>query len=209
MKIQKKYKWVYALLIALLFACIVYYLFETALFASMGPLAKNKAVTAATAAIEDTVYAAASEKNTESLTEILRDTDGKILSMSTDTKGLAAFRAQLTEALTEEMEDFRVQLQIPLGSVMGGGIFSGRGIPLKLYVIGAGGILVDTESQFASAGLNQTCHRVYVTVSVDLTILYHGHTETVTVSTKVLASETVIVGEVPAAYFGAYQKAAD
>lgn len=209
MKIQKKDQWIYVLLIALLFTSIGYYLLDSALFGAMGPLAKNKAVTAATAAIEDTVYAAAAEKDTESLTEILRDTDGKILSMSTDTKGLAAFRACLTETLTEEMEDFRVQLKIPLGSVMGGGIFSGRGVPLKLYVIGAGGLFVDTESQFESAGLNQTCHRVYVSVSIELTILYHGHTETVTVSTNVLASETVIVGEVPEAYFGAYQKAAD
>ena len=124
--------------------------------------------------------------------------------MSTDTKALTAFRAELTEALAKKMEDFRVQLHIPLGSVIGRGMLSGRGIPLKLYVIGAGGLLVDTESVFESAGLNQTCHRVYVTVCVDLTLLYHGKTDTVTVTTKVLASETVIVGEVPAAYFGTY-----
>lgn len=208
-KTYRKSKWLYVLLIGLLLLSIGYYLLDTALFSFMGPLAKNKAVTSATAAIENTVYAAAAEKDMESLTEILHDSDGKILSMSTNIKALAGFRAELTELLTEKMEDFRVQMQIPLGSVLGGGIFSGRGIPLKLHVIGAGGLLVDTESIFESAGFNQTCHRVYVTVSMDLTILYHGHTETVTVSTKILASETVIVGEVPSAYFGAYQKEAD
>lgn len=209
MKIQKKDTWIYSLLIVLLIISVGYYLLDTALFDSMGSLAKNKAVTAATAAIEDTIFAAASQKDTDSLSEIHRDLDGKILSMSTNTKELAVFRAQLTEALTEETKDLRVQLQIPLGSVIGGSIFSGKGIPIKLYVVSAGGLLVDTESQFESAGLNQTCHRIYVTVSIDLTILYHGHTETVNVSTKVLASETVIVGEVPAAYFGTYQKSAD
>lgn len=170
----------------------------------MGALAKSKAKTAATAAIESVVCDLEMLDEAEDLTDILRDADGKILSMSTDTKELAAFRARLTEALVKEMEDFRVQLQIPLGSVIGRGMLSGRGIPLRLYVIGAGGLLIDTESVFESAGLNQTCHRVYVTVCADLTLLYHGKTETVTVKTKVLASETVIVGEVPAAYFGTY-----
>ena len=188
----------------LLILSVGYYFFDMALFSAMGALARSKAETAATTAIESAVCDLEMLNDAEDLTNILRDTDGKILSMSTDTKELASFRARITETLAKEMEDFRVQLQIPLGSVIGRGMLSGRGFPLKLYVIGASGLLVDTESVFESAGLNQTCHRVYVTVCADLTLLYHGKTETVTVTTKVLASETVIVGEVPAAYFGTY-----
>lgn len=204
LKNRKKRKRAGVILIILLLLSVVYYFFDAALFSAMGPLAKNKAETAATAAIESAVCDLDMIRDAENLTDILRDADGKILSMSTDTKKLAAFRAQLTEALTKELDDFRLQLQIPLGSVIGRGMLSGRGILLKLYVIGTGGLFVDTESVFESAGLNQTCHRVYVTVSTEFTLLYHGKTEMVTVSTKVLASETVIVGEVPNAYFGTY-----
>ena len=204
MKNRKKRRIAGAALVALLILSVGYYFFDMALFSAMGALARSKAETAGTAAIESAVSSLEILDDTETITDILRDADGKILSMSTDTKALTAFRAELTEALAKKMEDFRVQLQIPLGSVIGRGMLSGRGIPLKLYVIGAGGLLVDTESVFESAGLNQTCHRVYVTVCVDLTLLYHGKTDTVTVTTKVLASETVIVGEVPAAYFGTY-----
>jgi len=204
LKNRKKRRFAGIALVILLILSVGYYFFDRALFSAMGALAKSKAETAATAAIESAVCDMEILNEAENLTDILRDTDGKILSMSTDTKELAAFRARLTEALVQEMEDFRVQLQIPLGSVIGRGMLSGRGFPLRLYVIGASGLLVDTESVFESAGLNQTCHRVYVTVCADLTLLYHGKTETVTVRTKVLASETVIVGEVPAAYFGTY-----
>lgn len=189
---------------ALLILSVGYYFFDMALFSAMGELAESKAETAATTAIESAVCKLEMMDDVEDLTNILRETDGKILSVSTDTKELASFRARITEALAKEMEDFCVQLQIPLGSVIGRGMLSGRGIPLKLYVIGVSGLLVDTESVFESAGLNQTCHRVYVTVCANLTLLYHGKTETVTVTTKVLASETVIVGEVPTAYFGTY-----
>lgn len=204
MKKRKNRHWAGMILTVLLLLGITYYFFDKALFSAMGALAQNKAETAATAAIENAVCDLEILHDAENLTDILRDDGGRILSMSTNTKELAVFRAGLTEALAKEMEDFRVQLQIPLGSVIGRGMFSGRGIPLKLYVIGTGGLSVNVESAFESAGLNQTCHRVYVTVTADLTLLYHGKTDTVTVSTKVLANETVIVGEVPAAYFGTY-----
>ena len=47
------------------------------------------------------------------------------------------------------------------------------------------------------AGINQTLQQLTMTVSVDVSILVLGRTESFTVTSQVVVAETIIVGQVP------------
>ena len=52
-------------------------------------------------------------------------------------------------------------------------------------------------SYFSEAGINQTLQQLTMEVSVDVTVLVLGNTESFTVSSQVVVAETIIVGDVP------------
>ena len=53
------------------------------------------------------------------------------------------------------------------------------------------------DSYFTEAGINQTLQKLTMDVSVDVTILVLGRTESFTVTSQVVVAETIIVGQVP------------
>ena len=52
-------------------------------------------------------------------------------------------------------------------------------------------------SDFSQAGINQTLHKLTMTVSVDVAVLVLGETSSFTINSEVVVAETVIVGDVP------------
>jgi sporulation protein YunB len=91
-------------------------------------------------------------------------------------------------------------LNISFGTALGIHMFYGRGpsIPIKLMPKG----YADTQilSSFTSAGINQTLHRIILTVATDISAIIPGYTSSVTVQTTFMVAETVIVGNVPEAF---------
>lgn len=65
----------------------------------------------------------------------------------------------------------------------------------------AGNINAKIDSEFMSVGINQTMHRIYLDLDCSVGILTPFKTVTQEVSSKVLLTETVIVGEVPSTYY--------
>ena len=53
------------------------------------------------------------------------------------------------------------------------------------------------ESFFTEAGINQTLQQLTMEISVDVTVLVLGRTESFTVTSHVVVAETIIVGQVP------------
>ena len=56
------------------------------------------------------------------------------------------------------------------------------------------------ESQFTSAGINQTSHQINMTVQLELFSAVPGSDETVDVESQFLIAETVLVGKVPESF---------
>ena len=76
----------------------------------------------------------------------------------------------------------------------------GRGplIPLKITL--AGTVITELQSQFLSAGINQTKHELTLSVKARIFIRMPGYYTTAEITTNFLVAETVIVGEVPDAF---------
>lgn len=65
----------------------------------------------------------------------------------------------------------------------------------------AGNIDAKIDSEFTAVGINQTLHRIYLDVNCSIGVLTPFKSVSQTVSSKILLTETVIVGEVPSTYY--------
>ena len=92
-------------------------------------------------------------------------------------------------------------LGIPLGSLLLPEFLSGRGPEIPIEIMSIRNSDASFSSDFSEAGINQTLQQLNMHVSVDITILVLGKTESFTISSQVVVAETIIVGDVPNTYF--------
>ena len=137
------------------------------------------------------------------IVEIQKDSDGKILAVSTDMKKVNSLKSMMTIAIQEKITTMDVQkIKIPLGTFTGTEILNGRGPKISVNISMSGSVIMDFKSEFVAAGLNQTKNRLYLDVSTEVMALIPGYPVNTVINTSVLIAETIIVGEVPALFAG-------
>lgn len=126
--------------------------------------------------------------------------DGRAVSLHADTARLNELRIAVGDAVSAALaETPEASVRISLGSLLGE-LFSGRGFSIAVKLDSISTVDVDFSSEFVSAGINQTLHRVKMTVAVSFTLLAATYrVDTLSTSSFNLA-ETVIVGDVPQNY---------
>jgi len=92
-------------------------------------------------------------------------------------------------------------MYIPLGTLTGIALFSGRGPKIKLSASPIGIIGSSFDSQFINVGINNTLHKIYLTVNARVDMNLPIKRQTIEVKQQVLLCESVIVGKVPNVYF--------
>ncbi len=136
-----------------------------------------------------------------SLIRVSRNADGAIDALETDAMTANRLQSEVTAALLAELSGERFRnLSIPLGSLTGSALLTGRGPGVPLRLQQAGTVVTRLESSFEEAGINQTNHRLELSLTFRVMALIPGHSTAVEVETNLLVAETVLVGEVPDAY---------
>ena len=92
------------------------------------------------------------------------------------------------------------EVSIRLTTLLGSNIFSGTGPKISVKIQPIGSVKAAYISEFASAGINQTRHRIYLELSCDVYILMPSGSKRVSVAAQVVVSECLIVGVVPNSY---------
>lgn len=137
------------------------------------------------------------------LVTIERNADGNITALTSNMTALNQLRTSIFETVLTQVEKLDPEgLSVPVGSLTGISLFSGRGFSLPVEVVAVGSAHGDFQSQFTSAGINQTRHRILLEVTVSVEILLPGETMQTEICTQVPIAETVIVGQVPDTYLG-------
>ncbi|MEG1778954.1 MAG: sporulation protein YunB, partial [Oscillospiraceae bacterium] len=88
----------------------------------------------------------------------------------------------------------------PLGSLTGSVFLAGRGPNIKFTMIPVGTIKTDIKNEFLSAGINQTLHRMILTIEVEIATDMAGYTIPTKVQSSICIGETIIVGVSPEAF---------
>ena len=92
-------------------------------------------------------------------------------------------------------------MQIPLGTLSGFALFNGRGRRIKLNATPVAIIGSSFDSNFISVGINNTLHKIYLTINAKVEMNLPIKKQTINVTQQVLLCESVIVGKVPNVYF--------
>lgn len=127
-----------------------------------------------------------------------KDLNGRITALKTNMSEVNRLKTDILALINDEILSLDTSdLGIPIGSLILPEVFSGKGlqIPVKIHSIRNSD--ASFSSTFTHAGINQTLQQLNMEVTVDVTILVLGETNSFTVSTHVVVAETVIVGQVP------------
>lgn len=130
------------------------------------------------------------------------DGSGRVSALTANTAGMNALRGRILADVLDDLENIsQADVSVPLGSLTGWELFSGKGpeIPVGLLATGVGE--ANFQSAFSAAGVNQTRHQITLEVTVTLSVLLPGGPVERQVRVAVPVAETVIVGQVPQQYF--------
>lgn len=164
---------------------------------------------------ETQIKNATSDLTNDALTELLardsiaydrivyfeKDLNGRITAMKTNILEVNRMKTEILEIINQEILDWdTAKLGIPIGSLIFPELFAGKGFCIPVHVLSIRNSDASFESRFQQAGINQTLHRLMLEVNVDASILVLGQTESFSLTSEVVAAETVIVGEVPGTF---------
>ena len=176
---------------------------EQALRPVLAAAARYQVRSQVTAAVEQWAARDLQERGVDysDFVSITRNEAGEITALSADMARLNLLRAELSAHLLERLEDSQLELTIPVGSLLPIEPTWARGPELHLRALALGTASAEFESEFTSAGINQTRHRLWLELSVPVTVLLPGGGEELTVDSRLCVAETVIVGQVPQTWF--------
>jgi len=98
---------------------------------------------------------------------------------------------------------------IPIGTFLGNSYTNGVGPKINFKMQITTTAFVDFSHEFKSAGINQVLHIINVDITVKANLIVAGYNKNITVSTKAIAAQTVIVGKSPDAFTNVLESQSD
>ncbi len=139
-----------------------------------------------------------------------KDLDGRITALKTNMSEVNRLKTDILNLINNEILALSTDdLGIPIGNLFLPELLSGRGPEIPVQILAIRNSDASFTSFFSEAGINQTLQQMNMQVSVDVTVLVLGQTNSFTISSQVIVAETIIVGDVPNTYFqtgGAYER---
>ena len=156
----------------------------------------------ATKAIGSAVYEIVNQNDVYGdLITITKDPDGNVTLIQANGLQINLLTRSLTRLATSNLEKIGEQgIDIPIGTFSGMPILAGRGPNINIKMLPIGSISSSFKSEFANAGINQTNHRIYVTISSKISVVLPTVNQIVETSTQVLICENIIIGKIPDTY---------
>ena len=158
----------------------------------------------ATEAVSKSVLDIMSQNTSHDYISIVRDDKNSIKSVDINTDAINGLAHTITiEAQKNINSAGQDGITIPVGSLSGITLLTGIGpnINIKIYLVGS--TQTQIISEFTDTGIIQTSHRLYFDIQGSVAVAVPGLKSNVKTSTRVLMSETIIVGDVPSTYLHA------
>ena len=136
------------------------------------------------------------------MVNIERNPDGTIAAITMNSTYINGYKADISDGCSDKLADFtETVVPVPIGSIIGGSFFNGRGacfdVPATIY----GFAVTDVVSKFESAGINQTRHTIYLDVEASAHAYMGLCHLNESVDETIILVETIIVGTVPDSYY--------
>ena len=131
------------------------------------------------------------EDNTGDLITI-HEANGAVYYLEADSSKLNTLAADCAICAQEKIASLGEQgVSIPIGTVSGIPLFTGMGPNLVMKFTPAGAVQSTFSSKFTSAGINQTLHRITLTLKATVRIILPGDAYIVSIETQAPISESI------------------
>ena len=134
---------------------------------------------------------------------LIYDENGKVVSAETITANVNSIQNMIIKRINEKIAACSEnKIEIPIGTVTGFYILNGRGPKASFKFIPSGNTETNLSSSFTSAGINQTCHKIILDVTVRTAAIYPGGKSESEFTMSCIIAETIIVGDIPESLLG-------
>ncbi|MFT5874333.1 MAG: sporulation protein YunB [Clostridium sp.] len=136
--------------------------------------------------------------NYDQVIRVDKDTDGNIVMLKADTLKMNKIACDVAlESQKELMKLGEVGIKIPLAYITKNNILSYYGPKITIRMMPIGQVQTKYSSEFESAGINQTRHKIYVKVKTTVRVIIPLKSNDIEVSNEIAIAETIIVGKIP------------
>ena len=136
--------------------------------------------------------------NYDEIVHIEKDNNNNIVMLKADTLRMNKIACDVALQSQNEIKKLgNVGIKVPMGYIFRNNILAtlGPNVTIKMQPIG----YVETKylSEFESAGINQTRHKVYIELTTKIRVIIPSRSNDIEVKNEVPIAETIIVGKIP------------
>ncbi len=199
----KRFKIIFVLICLLTIGTLVY--FQRNVTKVLISISEATIRSITTVAVNDAIYYTLNDAmRYDDLISIVRDSDGNVTSITTDSlkiNRIARDTAYLSqENLTKMSEE---GIMVPIGALTGIEALAGFGQKINIKIIPISNVECRFVSKFRQAGINQTLHSLYLEIVSDISIILPSKSTNLASTIEVLICESVITGKIPDVYLQA------
>ena len=123
----------------------------------------------------------------EDFVDVHYDAEGEASMLSANTILMNRIAADAATAAQENIDTLADEgITLPLGSALGSGVFSGKGPRLRFEILPVGTVKTAFVTEFESAGINQTRHKISLEATASVRIVLPSGARTVSVRASAL-----------------------
>ncbi|NLO86262.1 MAG: sporulation protein YunB [Clostridiales bacterium] len=129
------------------------------------------------------------------------DSQGRVTMLRANTMRMNEIATKTALMAEEELNSIENQtVSVPLGAAMGVRFLAGFGPRLSVQILPIGAVSTSFETQFESAGINQTRHKIFLSLRTTVSLIVPTGSQKVDVKSSIPIAESIIVGEVPESF---------
>lgn len=135
------------------------------------------------------------------MVNIVCDSENRVAFIEANSIKINLLSKSISKVVMENFIEFsKSPIKISMGSFSGISIFAGSGPKIAFDVNPFGEAKCSFMSTFESAGINQTYHKIYMLIKMNVYVVLPFKKLDIKNESQVLLSETLIVGEIPDVY---------
>lgn len=132
------------------------------------------------------------------LMEVQMDAQGRVAMLRANTMHMNQLATQTAIMAQQELNSIENQvIDIPLGAALGIRFLGGFGPRISVQIVPVGAVSTHYETEFETAGINQTRHKIFLTLETSVSLIVPADSRMVSVTSTVPIAESIIVGQVP------------
>ena len=137
----------------------------------------------------------------DQLIAVTMDSNGQIRLIQANTPEMNLLATRASASAQEKIANLEQQsISVPLGSALGMTLFAGSGPLIEVRILPVGTVNAQFATEFETAGINQTRHRISLTLTAQVELVIPTGAMEVEAVTQVAVAESIIIGQVPDSY---------